>query len=641
MSILAFQQSSILDINELRDQMEAYVPVKKYHSVLESYLVSSGIYSIADVTPNMLISFYSYVDNNDYFGQALLNLVYQCRMKEFDLLLKEINECPKLSKWVREKIKKFLVVCGVHHLSEIDYDIRKFYVDYLSCTKPKAKVLEYIKGLDNLKLFDNSKNMAMWNLKGPRLPYKEKKLFLFYHPCAEISEKFYYLREKEELLWDFTLPGPEPIKRQIHGMLMELLIQGDNSNEARKALRVKLLALKLLYFFCLDNGIDDINYIDAYEVDAFEKALDNNELVGTRTKYFIQIVDNIRKYIFLSARETNWDANVWYLERFHFNDARINPSRPIERLSFLEVVNKKNKKLLQEYMKYLIGITDRSIITITQELRYIISFCVFLGEENILDVTPTMADEYIKKLDLKNCAAATFNKNLTVINSLYLYLQTKRYIKKLPFIIEYYLKDTMHFHNNRSVSKNIVKDILQNLFKFPEVERLIFLNLWSLGLRINEVCTIRAGDYFKRNGETWIRAYQNKMRIEKVIPIPEMLYKVMKLYIQKNHIHSNEYVFQNHIGEAYDAGTFCKSFQQRCLEIDGEYMFQSHGFRHTMATTLHAHGVSLQAIRDYLGHRDENMTRQYIDYVPEQIDVVSDDYFENEDDLLDFEDIRR
>ena len=38
-------------------------------------------------------------------------------------------------------------------------------------------------------------------------------------------------------------------------------------------------------------------------------------------------------------------------------------------------------------------------------------------------------------------------------------------------------------------------------------------------------------------------------------------------------------------------------------------------------------GASLQAVRDFLGHLEEDMTKQYLDYIPEQIEAANEDYF--------------
>ena len=45
-------------------------------------------------------------------------------------------------------------------------------------------------------------------------------------------------------------------------------------------------------------------------------------------------------------------------------------------------------------------------------------------------------------------------------------------------------------------------------------------------------------------------------------------------------------------------------------------------------------GVSIQTIRDYLGHNNENMTKQYIDYMPKRIEQANKEYFNQAENLL-------
>ncbi len=57
------------------------------------------------------------------------------------------------------------------------------------------------------------------------------------------------------------------------------------------------------------------------------------------------------------------------------------------------------------------------------------------------------------------------------------------------------------------------------------------------------------------------------------------------------------------------------------------YLFRSHDYRHGVATRFYDSGVSIQGVRDYLGHAYEEMTRQYIDYMPDRIDRTSGEFF--------------
>ena len=172
--------------------------------------------------------------------------------------------------------------------------------------------------------------------------------------------------------------------------------------------------------------------------------------------------------------------------------------------------------------------------------------------------------------------------------------------------------------------------LLAHLKYFPEDLRLMYLNLWCLGLRVNEVCCIKGDAYYWNGEDAWIKVHQYKMKTEKIIPIPEYLYKMMKQYIERNGIGPDEFVFKSAKGRAYDAGTFCHNMKEWCKKFDiscGDYIFRSHDYRHTVGTTMYDNGVSVQAIRDYLGHKEEDMTKQYLDYIPEKIDKANEEYF--------------
>ena len=44
--------------------------------------------------------------------------------------------------------------------------------------------------------------------------------------------------------------------------------------------------------------------------------------------------------------------------------------------------------------------------------------------------------------------------------------------------------------------------------------------------------------------------------------------------------------------------------------------------------------VSLQSIRDYLGHTYEEMTRQYIDFMPKKIAQANEEFFSTQESSL-------
>jgi len=164
----------------------------------------------------------------------------------------------------------------------------------------------------------------------------------------------------------------------------------------------------------------------------------------------------------------------------------------------------------------------------------------------------------------------------------------------------------------------------------------MYLHLWSIGLRISEICTLKGDAYYIQGRDAWIQVYQIKMKSYKRIPIPDALYQLMREYLKKYELGPADYVFQNQKGGAYKRTTFRSNMLKYCVQYgiqDGEYLFQSHDYRLSIATLFYDNGVSLQGVRDYLGHVYEEMTCQYIDYMPRKLAKANDEYFSKHNSL--------
>lgn len=344
----------------------------------------------------------------------------------------------------------------------------------------------------------------------------------------------------------------------------------------------------------------------------------------------MQIVENARKILFVESDEIHWHANAWYMDRFHFSQERINPSRPVQRITFYEVKNQENRKLLKEFIKYEVGITELVIGNIRSRCGYVKKFMEYFEDEpSVIALTPDQIDKYFNELQKEDIQPETFNAKIMAVVKFYQYLRTKCKIKEFPFDPSFYLMKTFPTHHDRYVEEDIYMEILEKLYLFPETTRLIFLNLWCTGLRISEVCTLKGNAYCWDGEDAWLKIYQIKMKADKMIPIPLMLYKIMTQYIEKNKIQPREYIFKGKKG-AYRCESFVKRFRNHCRKnqiAGGDYIFKSHDYRHTLATRFYDDGVSMQVIRDYLGHVSENMTKQYVDYMPKRIAKESEEYF--------------
>lgn len=622
-------------IEELYRQLDMCPHVQgKMRSVVEDYLLQAGIYSLTEVDEAVQYDYREYVkkipgmsDRQSlcYQSSLELNVVYFW-MPVYGDLIEEINNYKEIStnKW--NKVVHYLMLCGIHRLEEINYTVRAGFREYLiNIQYPEVEGM--LKVLDWLKLHSIEKANKEQSIKQFKLRFKEEVVYLGYHPDYDTAMNFYYIRDKEELVFDFSLSAPLLMKRQIFLMLNYALEREYNRKNRRE---LYIVPLKKLYLYCVEKQIEDIERLEYEDILGFRHSMDGK--VGTKTKTYMQIVDNIRKYLFLNATKTNWNANVWYMERFCFKGDRMNPAAQVDAIHFYLVRDKDNRKLLQEYMKYCIGVSSRAIHTVRNEYYNIYKFLQYCDDVDMdaLKLTSAEFEKYVKEIEVTDVQPDTYNLKITDLGKFYQFLVTKGYMEAVPFTVSYYLKTSILVHHDRSVPEETQMKLLSHLKYFPEDLRLMYLNLWCLGLRVNEVCCIKGNAYFWKGEDAWIKLHQYKMKTDKVIPIPEYLYKLMKQYIEENHIGPDEFVFKSAKGRAYDTLTFCHNMKEWCKKYDiscGDYIFRSHDYRHTVGTTMYDNGVSVQAVRDYLGHKDEDMTKQYLDYIPEKIDKANEEYF--------------
>lgn len=553
--------------------------------------------------------------------------------KKREQLAAEIDACYEVKGSYRNKVKKFLEQQEIWHISEIDYLTRLQYEEFLKKEITPVSWSLYLKGFDRIK--QHSVREQTQTLKGKRdalAGLENQILFLPYHPEQEIADQFGHLAIVDNLVWDFSQRASKVLKKQVFDVLHFMLRQ----HMSTKNRSDNLTALKRFYRFCIKEQVADIEYLELKQINRFKNSIQSRR----GQELAMHILDQSRKILFVESDEIHWNANVWYLERFHFERARINPTNPVQTISFIEVGDKENRKYLQQYMKYCLGVTHLAISSIRAEFAFIRNFVAWLEKnklQGILYVTADTADRYFRYQEQNHIQEETFNKIVKGILHFYDYLRAQGFIKKIPFCGQYYLKKTTPRHHDRSVEERVYAEMILKLKYFPEDLRLMFLHLWGIGLRASEVCSLKGDAYYIQGKDAWIQVYQIKKKDYKRIPIPWAIYKLMEVYLKKYQIHPDNYVFQNKKGGAYPYDSF-RYRMLKCCEKNqignGEYVFQSHAYRHNVATMYYENEVSIQSVRDYLGHDYEEMTRQYIDYMPQKISRANEEYFEQDGNKL-------
>ena len=635
-SLYAYKRDPGLAVRQLRSLSILF---GKDEDAVEAYLLSEGIGSLDELTIDNLYSFREYIDGMDlpantkkHYGALLESVALAFFKKNNEAICSHIDNDFSATRAEANKVKMFLMLEGIKSTDEITYYHRRSFEQYLSFSKC-ARMGCFIKLLDRIKLAAIEKENETAFGRSRKLSYADEVVYLGYHPDIRIAREFYYTQNKDELVFDFSLPAPGTLKRQVFSMLNNVL---GKEMKAKNRREMYLVPLKKLYLYCASQNIGDLEALTREEIDGFRRSMDGN--VGTKTDIYMQIVYSVRKYLFLSAPTTNWNANAWFLDRFTFKNDRVNPAYNIESFRFDQIAGERNRSLLKAYMKYQIGVSSHALNTILAHYSDIVPFLRHCDSQEIdcTKISPEQMDGYFAKIDAKDIKEESFNKVVTSLDDFYRYLVSKGEAEKVPFEGSYYRKKCLYIHHDRSVEKANQISLLENLKHFPEDLRLMCIIIWATGIRVNEACTIR-GNAFTFDGEdAYLALTQYKMVSDKKIPVPKTVYLLMKEYIKRHDIGPDEYVFKSKKGMAYQASTFRIQVQRLCKKYgigNADYIFRPHDFRHGVGTELFDAGTSLQAIRDYLGHRDQEMTKQYIDYMPRSVEKANRAYF-NENSLL-------
>lgn len=305
---------------------------------------------------------------------------------------------------------------GIENCENISYDIRSGYEMMLregGC----AKISEYVKAIDVLKLdairrssIENSSEINILN-------NYDKKVFLLYHPNYELAMTFYYVRDKEELLFDFSLDGSKIMKKQILSMLNHVLKEKMDWHDRRERF---LVPLKMLYMFCIDNSVEDIELLTLQQIEMFRSSI--CDITESMTETYMQIIYNITKYLFMTNERINWDANIWYLEKFAFPKWKMNSAYKTEKITFNQIGNSHNRALLKKYTKHQMGVSQKITLQTIQGQYYdIISFLLYCDgvEWEVVCFDDKKMGKYTEFVKSQNLQAETYNRRIASVIQLF------------------------------------------------------------------------------------------------------------------------------------------------------------------------------------------------------------------------------
>jgi integrase/recombinase XerD len=148
-----------------------------------------------------------------------------------------------------------------------------------------------------------------------------------------------------------------------------------------------------------------------------------------------------------------------------------------------------------------------------------------------------------------------------------------------------------------------------------ERNRTILETMYSCGLRVSEVITLKISDLFFDEGFIRVIGKGNKQRF---VPIHDNAQKYILLYINniRNHITAQkgfeDTVFLNRRGKGLTRQMIFIILKDLSIKIEWTKKISPHTLRHSFATHLLKNGADLRAIQQMLGHESITTTEVYV-----------------------------
>jgi integrase/recombinase XerD len=148
-----------------------------------------------------------------------------------------------------------------------------------------------------------------------------------------------------------------------------------------------------------------------------------------------------------------------------------------------------------------------------------------------------------------------------------------------------------------------------------ERNRTIFETMYSCGLRVSELITLKISDLFFEEGFIRVLGKGNK---ERYVPIHQDAQEFIDMYRKEIRSHMQpkkgfeDTLFLNRRGKALTRQMIFMILKDLAIKIGLKKKISPHTLRHSFATHLLQNGADLRAIQQMLGHESITTTEVYV-----------------------------
>ena len=331
--------------------------------------------------------------------------------------------------------------------------------------------------------------------------------------------------------------------------------------------------------------------------------------------------------------ELEYDKDIWDVRNLGID---FNRSRQDYKLNFTTITQAWLRQACKEYIRYTLA--TKTFNEALARLTGIRRFSKFLRDFYPL-AAPTSLNRrivvhFLSYLLEAGLAISTRSSNIGYLKTFFELCCRNSWIPittaTLIFREDYPGSPPQHIP--RYIHQEVLDQLNQNLDGLPEPIMRMVLVIRECAMRISELCLLPFNCLSQdAQGDWFLRYYQSKMKKEIVIPVSREIVAVIQeqqQFIKETLGNDYPYLFSARRKGCVDKKfipaakpMYQKSFatalnrlaQERniCDNSGQLWKFETHQFRHTVATQMINSNVPLHIIQRYLGHESPDMTARY------------------------------
>ncbi len=279
------------------------------------------------------------------------------------------------------------------------------------------------------------------------------------------------------------------------------------------------------------------------------------------------------------------------------------------------------------YLKNEKKMSENSLAAYKRDVLDFEKYCSKAGKDNILDVTNADVVSYLLALKEEGKSAATVNRKLSSIRSLYKYFNEKGMVNTNP---------TANIKSPRVERKEIsylTVEEVNKLLSAPDNtlkgkrDRAIFELLYATGIRVNELVAANIEDVNLRIGFFACPGEYGRARI---VPLGRPAREAIENYLEdardmfvKNN-RKEQALFVNYYGKRMTRQGFWKLLKTYGKKVGIEDKITPHILRNSFAVHMIQNGADLKSLQELLGHEDIAATQIYLSATKNRIKDVYD-----------------